>query len=98
MSVHVCGLVSASFSLGRIHFTPLLAGSGSLAAHEPSNGKQMGPDGDHMGLGVEVHSCLTEPPASRPPPITPSRWEPELTVQQMSAACVEPAGGRQPLP
>ena len=61
--VSVCGPVTAGSRPGHINFTPLRASSGGPAVAASGNGKQMGRDGGHMGLG-----------AGRIPP-SPSRQE-----------------------
>lgn len=77
--VSVCGPVTAGSGPGHINFAPLRAGSGGPAVAASGNGKQMGRDGGHMGLGAGAHSSLPEPPGSPLPVGPPSGRELELT-------------------
>lgn len=77
--VSVCGPVTTGSRPGHINFTPLRAGPVGPAVAASGNGKQMGRDGGHMGLGAGAHSSLPEPPGSPLPAGPPSRQELELT-------------------
>lgn len=91
VSVPVCGPVTAGSRPGHINFTPLQTGSGSPEAAVSGNGKQMGPDGGHMGLGAGAHSSLPAPPGSPLPAGPPSGGSWNGHCNKCPAASVEPA-------